>query len=90
MASYIKTAVARRRTGLPRTLTNLEDCESVQPERAAGPRPQEVLNGWLKTEPNVDDERESPSYRMMDLLRQRDGEVAYHCKPDREPVCEAR
>jgi UDP-N-acetyl-D-glucosamine dehydrogenase len=32
----------------------------------------------LAYKPNVDDERESPSYRIMELLRQRGAEVAYH------------
>ena len=37
-----------------------------------------VLILGLAYKPNVDDERESPSYRMMELLRQRGAEVAYH------------
>jgi UDP-N-acetyl-D-glucosamine dehydrogenase len=32
----------------------------------------------LAYKPNVDDERESPSYRIMELLKQRGAEVAYH------------
>jgi UDP-N-acetyl-D-glucosamine dehydrogenase len=32
----------------------------------------------LAYKPNVDDDRESPSYVLMDLLRQRGAEVAYY------------
>ncbi|MBW0000517.1 MAG: nucleotide sugar dehydrogenase [Verrucomicrobia bacterium] len=37
-----------------------------------------VLIVGLAYKPNVDDERESPSYRIMELLQQRGAEVAYH------------
>ena len=37
-----------------------------------------VLIVGLAYKPNVDDERESPSYRLMDLLKERGAEVAYH------------
>jgi UDP-N-acetyl-D-glucosamine dehydrogenase len=37
-----------------------------------------VLVLGLAYKPNVDDERESPSYRIMESLRQRGAEVAYH------------
>jgi UDP-N-acetyl-D-glucosamine dehydrogenase len=37
-----------------------------------------VLIIGLAYKPNVDDERESPSYRIMELLKQRGAEVAYH------------
>ena len=37
-----------------------------------------VLILGLAYKPNVDDERESPSYRIMELLKQRGAEVAYH------------
>jgi UDP-N-acetyl-D-glucosamine dehydrogenase len=37
-----------------------------------------VLVLGLAYKPNVDDERESPSYRIMQLLKQRGAEVAYH------------
>jgi UDP-N-acetyl-D-glucosamine dehydrogenase len=37
-----------------------------------------VLILGLAYKPNVDDERESPSYRIMDLLKQRGAEVAYY------------
>lgn len=37
-----------------------------------------VLIVGLAYKPNVDDERESPSYRIMELLKQRGAEVAYH------------
>jgi UDP-N-acetyl-D-glucosamine dehydrogenase len=37
-----------------------------------------VLVLGLAYKPNVDDERESPSYRILELLRQRGAEVAYH------------
>jgi UDP-N-acetyl-D-glucosamine dehydrogenase len=37
-----------------------------------------VLVLGLAYKPNVDDERESPSYRIMELLRQRGAEVAYY------------
>jgi UDP-N-acetyl-D-glucosamine dehydrogenase len=37
-----------------------------------------VLVVGLAYKPNVDDERESPSYTLMDLLKERGGEVAYY------------
>jgi UDP-N-acetyl-D-glucosamine dehydrogenase len=37
-----------------------------------------VLVLGLAYKPNVDDERESPSYRIMELLKQRGAQVAYH------------
>ena len=37
-----------------------------------------VLVVGLAYKPNVDDERESPSYRLMEMLKQRGAEVAYH------------
>jgi UDP-N-acetyl-D-glucosamine dehydrogenase len=37
-----------------------------------------VLVLGLAYKPNVDDERESPSYRIMELLKRRGAEVAYH------------
>jgi UDP-N-acetyl-D-glucosamine dehydrogenase len=37
-----------------------------------------VLVLGLAYKPNVDDERESPSYRIMELLKQRGANVAYH------------
>jgi UDP-N-acetyl-D-glucosamine dehydrogenase len=37
-----------------------------------------VLVLGLAYKPNVDDERESPSYRIMELLKQRGASVAYH------------
>src|SRR6516225_3948560 len=37
-----------------------------------------VLVLGLAYKPNVDDERQSPSYRIMELLKQRRAEVAYH------------
>lgn len=37
-----------------------------------------VLVLGLAYKPNVDDERESPSYRIMESLKQRGAEVAYH------------
>jgi UDP-N-acetyl-D-glucosamine dehydrogenase len=37
-----------------------------------------VLVLGLAYKPNVDDERQSPSYRIMELLKQRGVEVAYH------------
>jgi UDP-N-acetyl-D-glucosamine dehydrogenase len=37
-----------------------------------------VLIVGLAYKPNVDDERESPSYVLMDLLKDRGAEVAYH------------
>jgi UDP-N-acetyl-D-glucosamine dehydrogenase len=37
-----------------------------------------VLIVGLAYKPNVDDERESPSYRIMELLKQRGAEVAYY------------
>src|SRR4026207_482430 len=58
--------------------------------------PRKPLNGsrililGLAYKPNVDDERESPSYVLMDLLQQRGAEVSYYdpyipiIKPTRE------
>ena len=49
-----------------------------------------ILVVGLAYKPNVDDERESPSYALMDLLSQRGAEVEYHdpyvpmIKPTRE------
>lgn len=37
-----------------------------------------VLVLGLAYKPNVDDERESPSYRIMELLKRKGGEVSYH------------
>ena len=37
-----------------------------------------VLIVGLAYKPNVDDERESPSYVLMDLLKERGAEVAYY------------
>jgi UDP-N-acetyl-D-glucosamine dehydrogenase len=37
-----------------------------------------ILVLGLAYKPNVDDERESPSYRIMELLSQRGAEVAYY------------
>jgi UDP-N-acetyl-D-glucosamine dehydrogenase len=37
-----------------------------------------ILVLGLAYKPNVDDERESPSYRIMEMLKQRGAEVAYH------------
>lgn len=37
-----------------------------------------VLVLGLSYKPNVDDDRESPSYRLMDLLRERGANVEYH------------
>jgi len=37
-----------------------------------------ILVLGLAYKPNVDDERESPSYRIMELLKQSGAEVAYH------------
>ena len=37
-----------------------------------------VLVLGLAYKPNVDDERESPSYRIMELLKERSAEVAYY------------
>ena len=37
-----------------------------------------VLVVGLAYKPNVDDERESPSYVLMNLLKERGAEVAYH------------
>ncbi|HTO65882.1 MAG TPA: UDP binding domain-containing protein, partial [Bradyrhizobium sp.] len=49
-----------------------------------------ILVLGLAYKPNVDDERESPSYVLMEMLRQRGADVAYHdpfvpvIKPTRE------
>jgi UDP-N-acetyl-D-glucosamine dehydrogenase len=49
-----------------------------------------ILVVGLAYKPNVDDERESPSYVLMDMLQQRGADVAYHdpyvpvIKPTRE------
>jgi len=45
-------------------------CKSVKGSR--------VLVLGLSYKPNVDDERESPSYVLMDMLHKRGAEVAYH------------
>ena len=37
-----------------------------------------ILVLGLAYKPNVDDERESPSYRIMELLKRKGGEVSYH------------
>jgi UDP-N-acetyl-D-glucosamine dehydrogenase len=37
-----------------------------------------VLALGLAYKPNVDDERESPSYRIMELLKQRGADVSYY------------
>jgi UDP-N-acetyl-D-glucosamine dehydrogenase len=37
-----------------------------------------VLVVGLAYKPNVDDERESPSYRIMEMLKQRGADVTYH------------
>jgi len=37
-----------------------------------------ILIVGLAYKPNVDDERQSPSYRIMELLKQRGAEVAYY------------
>ena len=37
-----------------------------------------VLVLGLAYKPNVDDERESPSYRIMELLKRQGAEVSYH------------
>ena len=37
-----------------------------------------ILVVGLAYKPNVDDERESPSYRIMELLKRKGGEVSYH------------
>lgn len=57
-------------------------CKSIKGSR--------VLVVGLAYKPNVDDDRESPSYKLLDLLSERGAEVAYHdpyvpvIKPTRE------
>jgi UDP-N-acetyl-D-glucosamine dehydrogenase len=59
-------------------------------ERAKAIRGSRILVLGLAYKPNVDDERESPSYVLMEMLKQRGAEVSYHdpyvpvIKPTRE------
>ena len=63
--------------------------EALNAERKAL-RGAKVLILGLAYKPNVDDERESPSYVLMDLLAKRGASIAYHdpyvpvIKPTRE------
>jgi UDP-N-acetyl-D-glucosamine dehydrogenase len=47
-------------------------------ERAKAVKGSRILVLGLAYKPNVDDERESPSYVLMEMLRARGAEVAYH------------
>jgi UDP-N-acetyl-D-glucosamine dehydrogenase len=47
-------------------------------DRAKAVKGSKVLVLGLAYKPNVDDDRESPSYVLLDLLKQRGAEVAYH------------
>lgn len=59
-------------------------------ERAKSIKGSRILVLGLAYKPNVDDERESPSYILMEMLKHRGAEVAYHdpyvpvIKPTRE------
>jgi UDP-N-acetyl-D-glucosamine dehydrogenase len=68
-------------------LHRVADALNAQQNSINGSR---ILVLGLAYKPNVDDERQSPSYVLMDLLEQRGAEVAYHdpyvpvIKPTRE------
>jgi UDP-N-acetyl-D-glucosamine dehydrogenase len=47
-------------------------------ERSKSVKGSRVLVLGLAYKPNVDDDRESPSYVLMDMLKERGAEVAYH------------
>ena len=59
-------------------------------EREKALKGSSILVLGLAYKPNVDDDRESPSYRLMEMLTQRGAKVAYHdpyvpaIKPTRE------
>jgi UDP-N-acetyl-D-glucosamine dehydrogenase len=59
-------------------------------ERSRAIKGSRILVLGLAYKPNVDDERESPSYVLMEMLKQRGASVAYHdpyvpvIKPTRE------
>jgi UDP-N-acetyl-D-glucosamine dehydrogenase len=63
-------------TGMPQYVVE----RLVEALNAAGKplKGSKVLIVGLAYKPNVDDERESPSYRIMELVKRRGGEVAYH------------
>src|SRR5205823_6235792 len=48
-----------------------------------------ILIIGLAYKPNVDDDRESPSYHLLDLLKQRGADVAYH-DPHVPVICSTR
>jgi UDP-N-acetyl-D-glucosamine dehydrogenase len=63
-------------TGMPEYVVHrVADALNAQGKAVKGSR---VLVLGLAYKPNVDDERESPSYVLMDLLKARGAEVAYH------------
>jgi UDP-N-acetyl-D-glucosamine dehydrogenase len=63
-------------TSMPEYVVNrVADALNDQRKSVKGSR---VLILGLAYKPNVDDDRESPSYVLMDLLKQRGAEVAYH------------
>jgi nucleotide sugar dehydrogenase len=63
-------------TAMPQYVVNrLADALNSQRKAINGSK---VLIVGLAYKPNVDDERESPSYVLMDLLKHRGAEVAYY------------
>ena len=81
LAGEVNTAMPKQ--VVARVAEALNDtCKSVKGSR--------VLVVGLAYKPNVDDDRESPSYKLLDLLSERGAEVAYYdpyvpvIKPSRE------
>jgi UDP-N-acetyl-D-glucosamine dehydrogenase len=81
LAGEVNTAMPRHVIECVAAALNAS-CKSVNGSR--------VLVVGLAYKPNVDDDRESPSYKLMELLAERGADVAYHdpyvpvIKPSRE------
>jgi UDP-N-acetyl-D-glucosamine dehydrogenase len=69
LAGEINTAMPQR------VVARVEEALTAQKKKIRGSR---VLVLGLAYKANVDDDRESPSYRLMDLLKAHGAEVAYH------------